>query len=45
VHAEDPHSVLPILVSLIKIFLMVDMEFLHTSLIDAVEPAKLQFTY
>jgi hypothetical protein len=45
VHAEDPHRVLPILVPLIKVFLMVDVEFLHTSLIDEIEPAKLQFTY
>jgi hypothetical protein len=45
VHVEDPHSVLLILIPLIKVFLMVDVEFLHTSLIDAIEPAKLQFTY
>jgi hypothetical protein len=45
VHAEDPHSVLLILVPLVKVFLMVDVEFLHTSLIDVIEPAKLQFTY
>jgi hypothetical protein len=45
VHAEDPHSVLLILVPLGKVFLIVDIEFLHTSLIVVIEPAKLQFTY
>jgi hypothetical protein len=45
VHVEDPRSVMLILVPLVKVFLMVDMEFLHPSLIDVIEPAKLQFTY
>jgi hypothetical protein len=41
VHAEDPHIVLLVLVTLINVFLMVDIEFLHTSLTDMIEPAKL----
>jgi hypothetical protein len=45
VHAEDPHNVLLILVPLVNVFLMVDIEFLHTSWTDMIEPAKLQFTY
>jgi hypothetical protein len=45
VHAEDPHNVLLVLVPLINVFLMVDVEFLHTSLTDTIEPTKLQFTY
>jgi hypothetical protein len=45
VHAEDPHNILLILVALVSVFLMVDVEFLHTSLTDKIEPAKLQFTY
>jgi hypothetical protein len=45
VHVEDPYNVLLVLVPLINIFLMVDVEFLHTSLTDTIEPAKLQFTY
>jgi hypothetical protein len=45
VHVKDPHSVLLILVPLVKVYLMVDVEFLHISLIDMIEPAKLQFTY
>jgi hypothetical protein len=45
VHVEDPHNVMLVLVPLINIFLMVDVEFLHTSLTDTIEPAKLQFTY
>jgi hypothetical protein len=45
VHAEDPHNILLVLVPLINVFLMVDIEFLHTSLTDSIEPAKLQLTY
>jgi hypothetical protein len=45
VHVDDPHNILLILVPLVKVFLMIDVEFLHTSLIDAIEPTKLQFTY
>jgi hypothetical protein len=45
VHAEDPHNVLLVLVPLVNVFLMVDVKFLHTSLTDMIEPAKLQFTY
>jgi hypothetical protein len=45
VHAEDPHNVLLILVPLVNVFLMVDVEFLHTSLTNTMKPAKLQFTY
>jgi hypothetical protein len=45
VHAEDPHNVLLKLVPLVNVLSMVDVEFLHTSLIDTIEPAKLQFTY
>jgi hypothetical protein len=40
VHAKDPHNVLLVLVSLINIFLMVDVEFLHTLLTDTIESAK-----
>jgi hypothetical protein len=32
-------------VPLINVILMVDIEFLHTSLTGTIEPAKLQFTY
>jgi hypothetical protein len=45
VHAEDPHSVLLIIVPIINVLPMVDVEFLHTLLIDMIEPVKLQFTY
>jgi hypothetical protein len=45
VHTEDPHNILLILVPLVNVFLMVDVEFLHTLLTDTIEPAKLQFTY
>jgi hypothetical protein len=45
VHAKDTHNVLLVLVPLINVFLMVDIKFLHTLLIDTIEPAKLQFTY
>jgi hypothetical protein len=44
-HAEDPHNVLLILVPLINVLPIVDAKFLHTLLIDTIEPAKLQFTY
>jgi hypothetical protein len=45
VHAEDLHNILLILVPLINVLPMVHVEFLHTSLIDMIEPAKLLFTY
>jgi hypothetical protein len=45
VHAKNPHIVLLVLVPLVNVFLMVDIEFLHTSLTDTIEPTKLQFTY
>jgi hypothetical protein len=41
VHEEDPHNVQLILVPLINVLLMVDVEFLHTLLIDTIEPPKL----
>jgi hypothetical protein len=45
VHVEDPHNVLLVLVSLVNVFLMVDVKFLHTLLTNTIEPTKLQFTY
>jgi hypothetical protein len=41
VHVEDHHNVILVLVLLINVFLMVDIEFLHTSLIDVIEPPNL----
>jgi hypothetical protein len=41
VHAKDPHNILLVLVPLINVFLMVDVEFLHTSLTNTTEPIKL----
>jgi hypothetical protein len=43
--AEDPHNDLLVPVPLVNVLLMVEVEFLHTSLIDTIEPAMLQFTY
>jgi hypothetical protein len=45
VHAENPHNILLVLVPLVNVFLMVNVELLHTLLIDKIEPTKLQFTY
>jgi hypothetical protein len=41
VHAEDPQNILLILVPIINVLPMVDIKFLHTSLIDMIEPVKL----
>jgi hypothetical protein len=45
VHAEDHHNVMLVLVPLVNVFLMVDIEFLHTSLNDTIEPAKLHLNH
>jgi hypothetical protein len=41
VHAEDPHSVLLVVVPLVNVGLMVVCEILHTLLLDTIELAKL----
>jgi hypothetical protein len=45
VHAEDPHSVLLIPIPLFNVGPMVVLEILHNSLLDTIEPVKLQFSY
>jgi hypothetical protein len=45
VHAEDPHSILLVHVPLFNVGPMVVLEILHTSLLDTIKPAKLQFSY
>jgi hypothetical protein len=45
VHAEDPHSVLLVPLPVFNVGPMVVLEILHTSLLDTIEPAKVQFSY
>jgi hypothetical protein len=45
VRAEDPHNILLVHVVLFNVGLMVVLKILHTSFLDMIEPAKLQFSY